>query len=221
MVQYRSAEVSSSQHYTVNGRGVQCVTYVSKDSQGHRTYDRPHDRLCDALEKMKANAGYNESRMEKLQNEYLCTKGYSYGRGDHDPRPAPQCYSHVHTEFKPLFQGAVHAVQRLSDTIDTGRYHTSEVRHLAEQAAGTVQRVKDFTYDHPEMNYAFEKALYDTNAAGVGGLLAMLIPPLGMLAFAGNAMMNNEFDGKIGRAYQDAQDVMTHLATVEVELGYY
>ena len=191
--------------YTAKSRSITCESTSSKHDQ---------HTACDVVKLIATHAGYNDSRMSKLQNEFKCAPGYEqyyrHGGEAKDSKPMPECYKSVYSSLATKLNTAAQEVSKLDaklNNIDAVCAYAGTVKNaLVDLQSFTVQNKQ-------EANKAFELALYDTNAMGVLGALSVFaFGPFGLLGALANAGFNNEFDGKIGRAVEEINDLLTNCA---------
>jgi|GEM_PF-3552048 len=206
---------SSSKDYKVNGINIHCpIDIKTTDENGYKKYLTDDEKLCDLLSGLRSLAGYNLSRMQKLNVEYKCSPWYK--KSDEDERDNPNCSDNIYKQFSDKFQDAALAVKSIQNQIASNNIHISSAKVLAQVAINEISHLKSYTQQNlDKVNAAFEKAFYDTNVAGVGTAVATLFGGLGFFsAFANIAFYNNEFDGKIDRAYNDAIEVSDKLTVI-------
>ncbi len=193
-----------SKNYYINHRSISC---------NHKD-ETP---LCKSLLRINHLASYNDSRMSKLEDEYKCSPSY-HGRYMHEEgRSTPNCSSYIYSQFTEKFQTAVRDVSKVYNKAYYKSYSTYELRDLTRKAKESISELKDLTYQNKEMiNLAFETALYDTNLSGTVGLFSMLLGPIGFATNAINLAYNNDFDGKIDRAFGDIVDLEKEITTLGV-----
>jgi hypothetical protein len=213
---------TSDKEYNINGLKVSCPYIIKKTYVNNQEiYASETEQLCDLLSKVNSSASYNFDRIKKLNDEYKCSTSYHFTKSVADLRPMPDCQAPVYNLLTSKFESSSLAVSNVKNLIDGKQFNTYSAQIFAQNAIDNLSSLKSFTEQNKfNVNAAFEKASYDTNAAGVGTALASLTGIGIFLAFA-NELLNNEFDGKIDRAYDDAITLKDNLITIGEIISHY
>jgi hypothetical protein len=203
--------------YSVNNKQVQCPSYIEKYENDHKRVLSKEEKVCDILNSASSEAYHNLSRMKKLNDEYKCSPFYA---GEElDGFSVGDCGNDVYSTLTSKLYSATSAVANVNRLLSEKTINTWQVKELNNKAIDALEDLHQFTLQHKdEVNVAFEKAFYDTNAMGVlGGLAFMFMPAVGVPAAVANHLYNNEFDGKISRAYEDAVQINDKLDELNIE----
>lgn len=167
------------------------------------------------INSVKFDSGYNVERMQKLKEEFKCST--SYNRSRIDSKPMPDFSNPIYKELDEKFNEARYLMIKLNKHLHADILNIKKAKKYAENSVRSLSRLKEFTKKNLNLvNLAFEDAHFDTYKAGFLNGVGVLFSGIGLISIAVNGLFfNNEFDGKIERAYQEAVDVKKIIFEIE------
>ena len=204
--------------YNISGKKIHCQQPSETNNQKHLSKG---EQICKSLTSINANVYYNIKRIDKLNDEFMCSNSYYRTKSTSDSQKKPECSKNTYKALDNKLEQATKALHHVYDLNNQKDINLSELSYATQQSKMKLRDLYKFANNnHHDVNSAFELALYDTNMAGVGAFFSMLVPPLGFAVGVGNAMQNNEFNGKIARAIESTQDTIADIANVGETLSY-
>ncbi len=199
-------------NYNINGKYLSC----SRDDKR---------KVCDLVSKLKGSAVYNDSRLYKLQTEFYCSDKYhttfssritsAEDKAKYNANKY-KCYSVDAQNLAAKLNSVASIASGLSKEVIDNSFDTYSVMQKASALNSELISLQNIVgSDKNFANNLFDHAIFDTATSGV--LSSFLFFPVGLVA---SAMYNNEFDGKIARAVDEAQQVASLASELASEILY-